>query len=810
MNKMTKKQFDILLAASEKSPIDSESLAFELHRELLETEEDIKTLKKLKYIDTDNSITDSGNEFLEKYKIDNAVILAAGMSTRFVPLNYELPKGLLKVKGEALVERQIRQLREKGIQKIIIVVGYMKEKFEYLKEKYGITLVEADDYAERNNHASVYAAREYLKNTIITSSDLYFAENIFQRYAYDSYYCTVYVPGKTAERGIKTNSDDRIIDTFYGDRCFDVWVTLGYAFYSESFSKKMINYISEEYKNADSANKFWADIQDEHLNDLYMYAKRCSDNVIFEFDSLEELRDFDEEYINNSGSRILKQICNMLAVKESVIIGLTPMKAIKSSVFRFRCMGNTYLCDVEPDGREKIYYEGRAYYLCRDIKPASVALFKMDKSILYKRGSDMKVEEHLEQAFNCAKDFVDYHKRALPLCAAENIISDFANLPLTIGFQERYIMNNVYSFSMDDNFIGCEKLLPFYQMLADVCERIFGAKYTDPRPFTGMHCIDMIVKTVCKSGDKMVILSKEHGGHASVEPVVKRLGVITYNAPYDLERNDLDYEALNDMVKKEGIKFILLAPSDIIRPMEVSRINTEHTVLLYDCSQVMGLIAAGLTPNPLKTMNNMIMFGGTHKTFPGPASGLIMTNDKHLHDMMETTINPLYLRHSQMHQKISLLFAMLEFEKYGSEYMSHVVHCSNYLGKKLREEGYDVADIGGKISETHQIFIRCSKDVMDTIYDNAYKCEVTLNKKHKELFQGYGIRLGTQEIARYDWNDEALDKIAEIVVELSKKDTDIEKIKKEVSTLPPKSVHYTFPEKDIEPFYNLLENSYKN
>ena len=194
MNKMTKKQFDILLAASEKSPIDSESLAFELHRELLETEEDIKTLKKLKYIDTDNSITDSGNEFLEKYKIDNAVILAAGMSTRFVPLNYELPKGLLKVKGEALVERQIRQLREKGIQEIIIVVGYMKEKFEYLKEKYGITLVEADDYDERNNHASVYAAREYLKNTIITSSDLYFAENIFQRYAYDSYYCIVYVP----------------------------------------------------------------------------------------------------------------------------------------------------------------------------------------------------------------------------------------------------------------------------------------------------------------------------------------------------------------------------------------------------------------------------------------------------------------------------------------------------------------------------------------------------------------------------------------------------------------------------------------
>ena len=99
--------------------------------------------------------------------------------------------------------------------------------------------------------------------------------------------------------------------------------------------------------------------------------------------------------------------------------------------------------------------------------------------------------------------------------------------------------------------------------------------------------------------------------------------------------------------------------------------------------------------------------------------------------------------------------------------MSHMVHCSNYLGKKLRDAGYDVADINGQISATHEIFIRCSKDEMDTIYDNAYKCEVTLNKKHKELFYGYGIRLGTQEIARYDWNDEALDIVTEVLIQLS-------------------------------------------
>ena len=93
---------------------------------------------------------------------------------------------------------------------------------------------------------------------------------------------------------------------------------------------------------------------------------------------------------------------------------------------------------------------------------------------------------------------------------------------------------------------------------------------------------------------------------------------------------------------------------------------------------------------------------------------------------------------------------------------------------------------------------------MDLIYENAYKCGVTLNKKHKDLFLGYGIRLGTQEIARYDWNDEALDKIAYIVKELANPDIDVKKVLEMVHSLPEKVVHYTFPEETYEKFSKLM------
>lgn len=799
---ISKLQFEMVRLLNENNKYSNDDLAKLLFKDATLIEKEREKLINEQYID-ELGVSKKGMQLLEDHRIDNAIILAAGMSTRFVPLSFEKPKGLLEVKGEVLIERQIKQLQEKQIKEIIVVVGHMKEKFQYLVKKYGVKLVEVNDYKKRNNYASVFAAKDYLKNTIVTSSDLYFAENIYQTYAYDAYYTAIYVSGKTAERGIITDQDDKIVQTMYGDKCYDTWVTLGYAFFNKRFSENFIKIVDEIYDLPETYGKFWADIQDDYMDKLYMYAKYCNSKTIYEFDSLEELRKFDPKYIDTSDSKIMHQVCYMLGVKESQIVNLESLKSISETMFKFNCKDDTYICDTKQNVEEKFFYQGRKYYMCRDVKKGYVTIYKMDKSIQFAGKQEYNIDKDVEQLYDYSRDFLEYHSRTLPLCAAENVISHFANLPLEYGFQERYIMNNTYSFNMSDNFIGCEKLLPFYQKIGEVCKNMFGAIYTDPRPFTGMHCIDMITKTICKQGDKMVILGKEHGGHASVKPVVERLGVRTYIAPFDMSKEDLDYQQLNELIEKEKINYILLAPSDIIRPFEVEKINTKNCVLMWDCSQLMGLIAAGLCNNPLKTMRNIIMFGGTHKTFPGPASGLIMTNEKYLHDMMETEINPKYLRHSQMHQKISLLFALVEFEKYGVDYMTHMVHCSNYLGEALKKHGFDIDSIDGQISHTHQVFIRCDQETMDTIYENAYRCEVTLNKKVKELFNGYGIRLGTQEIARYDWDDAALDIVAQIISLLAIKKVDVQKVVKLKQKLPGKVIKYSFTEDEIRRFVQL-------
>ena len=121
----------------------------------------LKLLRDKRFVDG-YLVTELGQKALEKYKVDNAIIMAAGISPRFAPISYELPKGLLKVNGEILIERQIEQLREAGIKEIVVVVGYMKERLFYLEDKYNVKILVNNDYHKRNNHSTLYVAREYL------------------------------------------------------------------------------------------------------------------------------------------------------------------------------------------------------------------------------------------------------------------------------------------------------------------------------------------------------------------------------------------------------------------------------------------------------------------------------------------------------------------------------------------------------------------------------------------------------------------------------------------------------------------------
>lgn len=256
-------------------------------------------------------------------RVDNAIIMAAGTASRFAPISYEKPKALITVKGEVLIERQIRQLKEAGIHEIIVVTGYKAEQFEYLRKKLGITLVHNPEYLTKNNHSSIYAVKDYLKNSYICSSDNYFLQNPFENEVENSFYSCVFAKGKTQEWCI-SEKNGWIENVVVGGE--DSWVMLGHVFWSKSFSRKFISILEEEYNRPETANKLWETIYIEHITELPLSIRKYPDDYIFEFDTLDELREFDLTYWNNSGSNILKKCADALGIEEK---DLTQIKAFK-------------------------------------------------------------------------------------------------------------------------------------------------------------------------------------------------------------------------------------------------------------------------------------------------------------------------------------------------------------------------------------------------------------------------------------------------------------------------------------------------
>lgn len=267
--------------------------------------------------------------------------MAAGMSTRFVPLSMEIPKALLCVKGEVLIERQICQLREAGVREIVVVVGYLKEKFNYLKEKYGVILIVNPVYKERNNHSTLYVAKEYLKNTFICSGDNYFTENVFLEQNKNAYYAAVYEVGKTSEWCLHADETGRIKNVTIGGA--DSWVMKGHAYFDEAFSAAICPYLSEVYQDEEKKGQFWEEIFIEHIDEMQMYIRQYTDNIIEEFDSIEELRVFDKAYEVCSGSKIMKELCEVLNCNEAELKQICPIKTgDEVSGFQFNCRGRNY------------------------------------------------------------------------------------------------------------------------------------------------------------------------------------------------------------------------------------------------------------------------------------------------------------------------------------------------------------------------------------------------------------------------------------------------------------------------------------
>ena len=240
-------------------------------------------------------ITAAGLSVLEQYKVDNAIIMAAGFSARCMPLSNIMPKGLFAVKGETLIEREIRQLKEAGIDTIIVVAGFMHEKFAYLQEKYGVTLLHNKDFDKYNNMSSLRTAQDYMRGSYILCSDNYYASNVFHKYVYTPYYSCIYSEKYCDEYCVTDVDDEGYITGIHrgGER---QWYTIGDAYFDKAFSQTFVSRMNQEWDRLGVGNMLMDDFHIMHIHELRLRKVERAENSVFEFDTLEEFKAFDPQF----------------------------------------------------------------------------------------------------------------------------------------------------------------------------------------------------------------------------------------------------------------------------------------------------------------------------------------------------------------------------------------------------------------------------------------------------------------------------------------------------------------------------------
>lgn len=279
----------------------------------------------------------------------NAIILAAGKSTRFAPFTYERPKGLFRVKGEILIERQINQLIEAGVKEIYIVVGYMKEKFFYLEQKYPMVhLLINNQFGSKGNLYSLYVAKEYLHNSYISYADYYFTENPFLNDQYvcmperKSYHACIYREGKFNEFSCTKSDANVITHVDLGGR--DQMAMVGHAYFNENFSTRFVEFLDKEINEFRVKSLFWEEYFERHIKELTLYAKPLKEGEVFEFNSIDDLCQFDSDFLYNVDSDIIKNICETLHCDPNSIKDIAVINAGLTNVsFKFSVNGLIYV-----------------------------------------------------------------------------------------------------------------------------------------------------------------------------------------------------------------------------------------------------------------------------------------------------------------------------------------------------------------------------------------------------------------------------------------------------------------------------------
>ena len=345
---MTKHESDILLALADRTFSNQRELASYTGYALGAVNKAMHSLIVNGYIDASMSITEKGRSLLKANKPKQAIILAAGFGMRMVPINHETPKAFLEIDGQPLVERLICQLQEVGIHDIKIVVGFMKEQFDYLIDKYGVQLIVNPDYAKKNNLHSLALASRYIDNAYIVPSDVWCEKNPFSVNELYSWYMVSEII--ESESDVRVNRKKELVRVTDGK---DGNSMVGISYLCGSVADQVEKNILDMCKQPEYDGSFWETALYKD-NKMMASARVVSSSEVVEINTYEQLRDLDDhsEQLKSDALEVIAKVfnCNTSDILDIQVL----KKGMTNRSFLFTVNGAKYIMRIPGEGTDQL------------------------------------------------------------------------------------------------------------------------------------------------------------------------------------------------------------------------------------------------------------------------------------------------------------------------------------------------------------------------------------------------------------------------------------------------------------------------
>ena len=387
-------------------------------------------------------------------------------------------------------------------------------------------------------------------------------------------------------------------------------------------------------------------------------------------------------------------------------------------------------------------------------------------------GPDMSApRETVNRVLEAVDNSGSHYGSGFPMIASENVISPMVRQACDSDLHGRY----AEGLPGKRYYQGCDDFDTIETIGIELAKKVFSAPFVNIQPTSGTVSNIAALKALVKPGDSITAVSTADGGHISHAQMgavgLRGLDLNTY--PWDADRMEPDIDAAARMIRDVKPKLALFGASVFLFPTPLQELaDVAHEVgatVMYDGAHVLGLIAGGVFQDPLREGAD-VMTGSSHKTFPGPQGGFLISNseDEKFQKRLNNAVFPGTNSSYHLHHVAGKVIALAEFEEFGAQYAKDIIANAKALATSLSTEGFDVLAEDRGFTASHQVLTRhgevdsgAGRKAASILEDAGIITNMNMLPGDTKAMSPSGLRLGVQELTRHGMGVDEMKQVAE-------------------------------------------------